>query len=426
MNLRILHTADWHLGHSLHGVSREYEHARFLDWLLDELQARRADVLIVAGDLFDSANPPASAQATLYRFVVQAGRRMPRLQMVMIAGNHDSAGRLEAPSPILDALRVRVVGAVRRGPDGAIDTSDLLIPLEGPHGEVAAWCAAVPFLRPSDLRTPDPSHSEAGLEPGDGGDPLVAGVARLYAEVLEATTRVAQPGQALITLGHCYLVGTRLSELSERKILGGNQHALPVSLFPGTLDYVALGHLHLAQTVGGRANVRYSGSPIPLSLDERRYCHQVIQVDLEAGAPAVCEPVAVPRFVDILRFPETGTASIDELEAALTAHAFDASLPPERHPFLEVAVRLERPDPGLRHRIERVLDDRPARLLKLSTQYPGRVTGLHTLPETPRLDELQPDGVFRERYRQRFESDPPAPLMEAFHQLLESIQGDAS
>ena len=106
--LRLFHSADWHLGHSLHGVPRDYEHARFLTWLGEQLEQRRADALIVCGDLFDSANPPASAQAMLYRFVVEAGQRLPGLQMVLIAGNHDSAARLEAPSPILQALKVQV------------------------------------------------------------------------------------------------------------------------------------------------------------------------------------------------------------------------------------------------------------------------------------------------------------------------------
>ena len=122
MGLRILHTADWHLGHSLHGQSRDYEHGRFLDWLLRTLEQRQADALLIAGDVFDSANPPAAAQAMLYRFLVEAGRRLPGLQMVLVAGNHDSPARLEAPSPILETLNVRMVGAVRRDADGRLDT----------------------------------------------------------------------------------------------------------------------------------------------------------------------------------------------------------------------------------------------------------------------------------------------------------------
>ena len=168
--LRVFHTSDWHLGHSLHGLPRDYEHNSFLDWLLDTLENRQADALLIAGDLFDSANPSAAAQAMLYRFLVAAGQRLPGLQIVAIGGNHDSAARLEAPSPILDALNVHVVGSLRRCSDGSLDPQRLLVPLESKDGSTAAWCAAVPFLRPSDLRG-DPQEDE---------DPLIAGVQNLY------------------------------------------------------------------------------------------------------------------------------------------------------------------------------------------------------------------------------------------------------
>lgn len=413
MGLRIFHTADWHLGHNLHGLARVYEHGRFLDWLLDALEERRADALLIAGDLFDSANPPASAQAIFYRFVVQVGRRLPGLQMLLIAGNHDSAARLEAPSPILEALGVHVVGKPRRHSNGELDTERLLVPLRDRVGRVAAWCAAVPFLRPADLRG----------EPQGEDDPLIAGVSRLYGEVLEEVGKRRGCDQALIAMGHCYMTGTRLSELSERKVLGGNQHALPASLFPARIAYVALGHLHLAQAVGGNEHIRYSGAPIPLALDERSYPHQVVQLDLDGPELVARELVRVPRFVDILRFPESGAGEVDAVEASLAAYLFDPDLPPERYPYLEVAVRLERPNPGLRRRIEAVLEGKPARLLKLTSEYPGAVAGLQPAVPAQRLDELQPDGVFRERYRQQFEGEPPEPLMATFHALTEEVQG---
>ncbi len=414
MGLRIFHTADWHLGHSLHGVSREYEHRQFLAWLLDILEGRQANVLLIAGDLFDSANPPASAQAMFYRFVVEAQRRLPRLQIVAIAGNHDSAERLEAPSPILDALNVRVVGRPRRLSDGRLDTGRLLVPLLGGTGGTAAWCVAVPFLRPSDL------HADTD----NGEDPLVTGVTRLYGDVIAAVEQVRRHNQALIAMGHCYMVGAGLSELSERKILGGNQHALPATLFPKQITYAALGHLHLAQTVGGQAHIRYSGSPIPLALDERDYPHQVVQIDLEGARLLASDSIPVPRFVDILRFPACSSAAVEAVEVMLAAYPFGEDLPAERYPFLEVVARLERPEPGLRQRIETALDGRPARLLKLATEYAGAPTGMEPVMPAQRLDELEPDGVFRERYRQQFENEPPPPLMDAFHELLEDVEGE--
>ncbi|XKH37180.1 exonuclease SbcCD subunit D [Azospirillum doebereinerae] len=125
-SLRVLHTADWHLGQTLHGVARDPEHARFLDWLLDRIGEHGVDALVIAGDVFDGQNPPIPALALFYRFLARAKTRFPALDVVVLAGNHDSASRLEAPSPSHEgdggagggrpALRRR--RAVRSGRDG--------------------------------------------------------------------------------------------------------------------------------------------------------------------------------------------------------------------------------------------------------------------------------------------------------------------
>lgn len=102
--IRILHTADWHLGQVFHGYDRDYEHARFLDWLLVKIQEIQPDVLLLAGDVFDSINPSAIAQKRFYGFLAQAHTLLPTMQMLITAGNHDSAARLESPSPLFKEL----------------------------------------------------------------------------------------------------------------------------------------------------------------------------------------------------------------------------------------------------------------------------------------------------------------------------------
>ncbi|MDD5581050.1 MAG: exonuclease subunit SbcD [Methylobacter sp.] len=290
--LSLFHTADWHLGHYLHGVSRQFEHQRFLDWLLGELLSKQADALIVAGDIFDSANPSAAAQARFYEFLVKTRTRQPDLDVILIGGNHDSASRLDAPSPILNALGVKIVGGLMRDDQGGIDWDRLIVPLTNKSGEITAWCGAMPFLRNADL--------PAGEQ---GSDSLIAGVTMLYAELIAQLQKKSTPGESLILTGHCYMVNGCLSELSERKILGGNQHALPVELFPDNIAYVALGHLHLAQRVGLNEHIRYSGSPIPLSFDEAGYTHQVVQVDIKPGLPLETMAVKIPRSIELIRIP---------------------------------------------------------------------------------------------------------------------------
>ena len=248
--MRLLHTSDWHLGQTFHNFDRDREHELFLGWLLDTLAAERADALLVAGDIFDNANPSAKSQEQLYRFLSEAKRRLPDLGIVLIAGNHDSPARLEAPSPLLDAFGVRVVGPARDG-GGEFDPERLLVPLARGGGGIAAWCLAVPFLRPADLAA---SENNDALELAE--DDYVRGVRRLYRRVLEAALARREPGQALIALGHCHLAGGAVSEDSERRIVIGGSEALPAGVFDPELAYVALGHLHRAQCIGGDERLR--------------------------------------------------------------------------------------------------------------------------------------------------------------------------
>jgi DNA repair protein SbcD/Mre11 len=392
--MRLIHTADWHLGHSLHGVSRAYEHEHFLAWLLQQLQHRASDALLIAGDIFDSANPPASAQALFYRFLREARRACPQLDIIVIAGNHDSAARLDAPAPLLRELGVHVIGSLGDNPD------NLLIPLRNGDGDTLAWCAAVPFLRNIDLVRDD--------------DSLIEAVRSVYAEVLTRAFHQAQ-GAAVIATGHCYLTGSRLSELSERKILGGNQHALPVDIFPPELAYTALGHLHLPQSVGGRANVRYSGSPLPLSLAEVDYRHQIVEVDILNGTH---EALYVPRVVDIARqpAPQVLADALDWLHAQVWE-----DLEPARWPFLELHIILDKPQPGLRATLEQALADKAVRLLKITPHYPGSGAALGD-SQTRGLHELGAEQVFIQRWRRDHADDPPPALLRAFHELLEQVQ----
>lgn len=408
--MKLLHTSDWHLGHTLHGLPREPEHEAFLAWLLDTIETRGADALIVAGDLFDSANPPASAQRIFYRFLADARRRLPALDVVVIAGNHDSASRLEAPRPLLDGLGIHVVGALARTADGRLDLDRLLVPLGDPQAGV--WCLVVPFLRPADLWGAGTAE----------GDPLVGAVRAVYDEAVSRARERIGPSALLIATGHLYMVGGRVSELSERKILGGNQHALPADLFGPEVAYAALGHLHLAQTVGGRETVRYSGAPLPLSLDEGGYPHQVVEVELSARAPVRVEPVRVPRAVEVLRVPAGNPEPLEAVLAALESLGLDGDLPPWRWPYLEVRVRLERPEPGLRRHVEGALEGRAVRLLKISPTYAGAVKVLADAAPALALQEITPDEVFRLRYRQRHDGEPPPALLDAYHTLIERVQ----
>ncbi|MGL6004333.1 exonuclease SbcCD subunit D C-terminal domain-containing protein [Aeromonas sobria] len=404
--MKILHTADWHLGHQLHGHDRRFEHDAFLDWLSDTLKAREIDALLVAGDLFDTANPPASAWQQLYRFLARLRAEMPRLNMVLIGGNHDSPSKLDAPHELLRAFDLHLVGSISRDSEGKLETDRLLVPLQDKTGKLAAWCAAVPFLRSSDLRVD---------QLAEGQDRLIEGVRQVYAEVLAEGRARCGEDLPLIAMGHAYLAAGQLSELSERRVLGGNQHALPADLF-APADYTALGHLHLAQSPA--EGVHYSGSPLPLSLAEANYNHQVLEVTFAGGKLAGLERIPVPRAVEMIRLPQS------TLDDALNAIA-SLELPPcpqEAQPFLEVRLLLPKPEARIRERILAAIADKPVRLARITTSYQGSGEGLADGREQRRLDELSPTEVFRLCYQRQFEGEPEAQLVASFEEILEQVK----
>ena len=408
--MRLIHTADWHLGHKLHEVDRRAEHEAFLDWLVETIREREADGLLMSGDVFDTANPSAEAQELWYRFLARCRRRNPDMDIVVIGGNHDSAGRLDAPNPLLKALGVHVVGGLpRKGREVLID--DLLIPIKDRDGNIGAWVAAVPFLR-----TPDLPSVEAD-------DPLVAGVAHLYGQILDGAREKAGDTAggdcAVIAMGHLYLSGTSLSEMSERKVLGGNQHALPAGMFPDDIAYVALGHLHLPQEVG-RENVRYSGSPLPLSISERGYPHQVVEVVLEGARFVGWEAIPIPRTRGCLRIPGKGALPVSELlvELAALPNAQGAS---GMTPLLQVAALLKRPEPSLRHDVEQALEGKHARLVTLNVEHTGHGGALADQDPASGLAEVDHEQVFRLAWTKSYQEDPPPDMLAAFHELVDQV-----
>jgi exonuclease SbcD len=383
--MRILHTADWHLGQTLHGYSRLQEHQAFLDWLLIQLVKESIDILLIAGDLFDSANPPAASQAMYYSFLAAAHSACPNLEIVIIAGNHDSPSRLEASAPLLRSFNTHVIGSPRH----------MAIRLKEGIG-----CAAVPFLRPADL--PATNH----------GNPLIEGVRQIYQQVVKELEGTAP----ILAMGHAYFVGGSLSELSERKVLGGNQHALPIDLFPPDITYVALGHLHRPQAVQKQEHIRYSGSPIPLSLDEETYPHQVLLIDLHSETQVrSITSLLIPSTHAIIR---TAPLPLEELLTHLQQEDFSSN------PYLELRVLLDKPEPHLRTTIAQALKHQTVKLCKITPLYTG------TSPESPAagpsLSAITPLEVFTRHYQKFHEGTPSKELLMTFHDLLEEAQqGDA-
>ena len=218
------------------------------------------------------------------------------------------------------------------------------------------------------------------------------------------------------------MAGGQVSELSERSIQVGNQHALPGDLFPEWVAYAALGHLHRPQRVGDRHSVRYSGSPVPLSMDEAGYEQQVCVVDFEEDRVAEIRHVPVPRSVDLWRVPRTGAIPSTGVLQALLDLPDRGDSDEALRPLLEVQVLLDRPNPDLPRLVEEALASRLPRLVKLAVSYAGKGGSLAEAAPRRSLQDLQPTEVFRRCYQRGHDADPPDELLHAFHRLLESVQ----
>ena len=408
--MRLFHTSDWHLGQNLHGQERDFEHASFLTWLLARLAERQPDVLLIAGDIFDTVNPPVKAQERLYDFIVNAHEQQPKLTIVMIAGNHDSGSRIELPAPLMRRLRTHALGRVLWLDDGTLDVERLLLPLPDAEGEIGAWCLALPFLRPAEV-------TGATL-----GDNYLRGIGRVHELLIEAANLKRQPGQALIAISHAHMAGGSVSEDSERSLIIGNAEALPASLFGPSITYVALGHLHKPQRVNGEERIRYSGSPIPLSFSEIGYAHQILEITCEGDQLRSVETLLIPRAVNLQRI---GPAPLAELLLQLKdLPDIDLLADTERQPWLEVRVRLDEPQPDLRNQIEGALQGKAVRLVRIAAEYAGngRGDGRDDGEGLIELDQLNPLELFSRAWQENYGSEVDEQTLTDFATLLQEVQ----
>ncbi len=380
--VRILHTADWHLGARLVERDRLTEHASFLDNLIELLQREKVEVLLVSGDVFDAANPPQDAVALYYDFI----RRLADLKTVravITGGNHDSASHLNAPRELLRRFQVHVVGQALAVESAALDLGEVVI-------------GAVPFLRERDLR-----QSVAGESMGDVQSQVRAAIRTHYAAQLQACRSLA--GQRpVIAMGHLTVLGATTSE-SERDVHVGNLGAVGADVFAG-FDYTALGHLHRPQKVGGLESVRYSGSPLALSFSEAEDVKSVVLLEVGINGVKSLETQPLPVTRSLVR----ATMNRSSLEAEL------AGLP--AGVWAEITVKLDAPEAVLDRQVREWAAGR-FEVLKVLTELPmcdqpaWQQTG-------PALNELKPREVFREKLRQSGLTDEDDRLTSAFDELL--------
>jgi exonuclease SbcD len=307
--MKVLHTSDWHLGRSLFGRKRYDEFDAFLNWLIETITAEQIDVLLIAGDIFDTNTPSNRAQSLYYDFLCKVSASSCCQHIVVIAGNHDSPSFLNAPKALLNALNVYVVGAMTDNP------ADEVILLKDRIQQPQALICAVPYLRDKDIRTAAPGETI-----DDKNTKLIDGLKQHYIEVCavaeqqQATFAKDQINIPIIGMGHLFAAGGKtVDNDGVRDLYVGSLAHVTADIFPSSLDYLALGHLHVPQIVGGKNHIRYCGSPIPMGYGEATQTKKVIIVAFNAEQSTIQE-IDVPCFQPLVRI----AGDLDHINQKLT------------------------------------------------------------------------------------------------------------
>lgn len=388
--MKIIHTADWHLGQTFFEYDRKGEHTLFLTWLRDQVKTHKVDVLFVAGDVFDSPNPSAESQRQYYTFLKEVTAENPELQIIIIAGNHDSAARLEAPNPLLEAMNITVHGVVRRTEEGAIDFDHLIVPLDK-----GGYCLAVPYLRQGDY--PDSAT-------------YVEGVQAMYRELFKHVQDKSKP---IIAMGHLQAIGSEISQNdhAERTIIGGLECVSPEA-FDSQIAYTALGHLHRAQRVSGRENVRYAGAPLPMSFAEKNNKQGVTLITIaDTTEIERLEFEAPVKLISIPSEPLPLAEVLSEIEQLPDGNVCETS------PFLEIKVLITEPEPSLRMQIEKALEGKAVRLARVEAKMCGSESEQRTI-SYEELQKINPLDMATDIFKRKYGGDA---MPQTMKELLETV-----
>ena len=408
--MKIIHTADWHLGQNFYEYDRKAEHACFLAWLKKTVVENNVDILLIAGDIFDSPNPSAESQKMYFSFLHEITNEKPDLQLIIIAGNHDSAARLEAPNPLLEELNITVRGTIKRNDKGEIDYEHLIIPLNK-----GGYCLAVPYLRQSDY--PDAGNYSQSVK-------------AMYDKLYEIACRKSAGNsrdripdkdfQPVIAMGHLQATGSEISEndCSERTIIGGLECVSPEA-FSENIVYTALGHLHRGQKVSGRENVRYSGTPIPMSFAEKNNRQEVVLVEIAQTNKANIKHIVFEDAIKLISIPQEPMPLDDVLRKIKELPEGEIT---NRSPYLEIKVHITEPEPSMRYRIEETLKGKAVRLARISAVTQGakienKMTALEDLQTTNPIDMAE------KTFEQQYGGEKmPEIMKKLLHEIIREVE----
>lgn len=404
--MKVLHTADWHLGKKLELCERTEEHQHFLDWLIEKLNSECIDVLIIAGDIFDTGTPPNSALEQYYRFLRKVKNTCCR-EVIIIGGNHDSISTLNAPKELLKYFNVHIVGGV---PDVF---TDQIIPIIDHSGKIELVVCAVPFLRDRDIRL-----SVAGETAEEREVRIKKGIADHYHNFKEHITSFKGEDIPVIATGHLFAAGVSTSD-SEKEIHVGNLGKVGSDHFPIEFNYVALGHIHRPQIVNRMNHIRYSGSPIPLSFSENDDKKQVVIIEFKNGDIIKLEEHEVPCSRRLIRVK----GDLDGVKSKIMR------LPENDFRFpawVEVQVETEAYIHDLDDQLNQLIEkkDHIERFFSRQIRTRASLSLDQTTDEALQLNDLDPKQVFLKKCQSELGDADLDELLGTFSEAIEAIRGE--
>ena len=397
--MRLLHTSDWHLGQNFYSKSRAAEHQAFLDWLLSTATEQQVDAIIVAGDIFDTGSPPSYARELYNRFVVRL--QQTGCHLVVLAGNHDSVATLNESREILAFLNTTVVASAGCAPH-------ILHRRDGTPGAVLC---PIPFLRPRDIVT-----SQAGLSGQEKQQHLLSAITDYYQQQYhEACALRGERALPIIATGHLTTVGASKSD-AVRDIYIGTLDAFPAQNFPPA-DYIALGHIHRAQKIGGTEHIRYCGSPIALSFDECGKSKCVHLVSFENGRLMSVESLTVPITQPLAVLKGDLAAISEQLEQGRDSR----QSPPV---WLDIEITTDEYLHDIQRKIQALTETLPVEVLLVRRSREQRESMLSS-ERRETLSELSVDEVFERRLAQVELAEPQRQRLTAlFHTTVQALAGE--
>jgi exonuclease SbcD len=404
--MRILHTSDWHIGRTLYGKKRYEEFEAFLNWLADVIQQNKIDVLLVAGDVFDTSTPSNRAQELYYRFLCRVVASSCR-HVVIVAGNHDSPSFLNAPKELLKALNIYVIGSTTES------LEEQVLVLKDDQNNPELIVCAVPYLRDRDIRV-----AEAGESIEDKERKLIEGIRNHYAAVADlAEQRRKEIGAniPIIGMGHLFTAGGQTVDGDGvRELYIGSLAHVKAEIFPSCFNYLALGHLHVPQKVNNNEFMRYSGSPLPMGFGESKQQKSICQVEFTTTDASV-KLIKVPVFQKL----EQVRGDWKEIkERILELSAINSNA------WLEVIYEGDEVISDLRERMESFISDTEIEILRIkNNKIADRM--LRQMNEEETLEELNVYEVFQRCLDAHNIPEEQRPeLTNAYQEILLSLYED--